>query len=145
MAVEVDVKNVTQQQQQQQQYRRTRVSVLASVAVTASAAAAVKSVETVTGAPEKGVALTATEAVSTSDWMELSSAELVEAEALWYSMSSGEAMEVATRGKEESSMAVEASLAPDEAFKGNNSGEEGDSPGGGVSLRSSVPLLPMRS
>ena len=42
----------------------------------------------------------------TRDWMELSRAELVEAEALWYSMSSGEAMEVATRGKE-SSMDVE--------------------------------------
>ena len=122
------------------------VNVLASVAV---ASAAVKSVDTVTGVPVKGVALKVTEAVSTRVWKELSNAEAVEAEALWYSMSSGEAMEVATSGGK---TVVEAS---EVEFKGNNSGEEAeeerDSPGltggggGGVSLRSSVPLLPIRS
>ena len=84
----------------------------------ASAEAAVKSAVEVT----KGVALTVT--LSTSERTELSSAELVAAEARWYSMSSGEAMEVATSGKEDASAAASVE------FKGSNSGEgeERDSP-----------------
>ena len=109
----------------------------------ASAEAAVKSAVEVT----KGVALTVT--LSTSERTELSSAELVAAEARWYSMSSGEAMEVATSGKEDASAAAAASV----EFKGSNSGEgeERDSPvlwaggGGGACLRSSVPLPLRRS
>ena len=96
----------------------------------------------------KGVALTVT--LSTSERTELSSAELVAAEARWYSMSSGEAMEVATSGKEDASAAAAAASVE---FKGSNSGEgeERDSPvrwaggGGGACLLSSVPLPLRRS